>query len=161
MDQHHWILGTYFYDIFSYLSQTSPLYYDVLSHSSRMNKPFVTFYKIYRGWRTNSPVSIGPPLVFCLPDMNKSCWSHMSDLHRKTFFGYQNIILCHLSGPHASSAWTDFFKWNSKCWKQGLNPQPHGHWKHISLGYCFIFVVVQVIISLYYPLCIDSVQSAW
>jgi hypothetical protein len=79
----------------------------------------------------------------------------------KTFFGYQNIILCHLSGPHASSAWTDFFKWNSKCWKQGLNPQPHGHWKHISLGYCFIFVVVQVIISLYYPLCIDSVQSAW
>jgi hypothetical protein len=34
----------------------------------------------------------------------------MSDMHRKkTFFGYRNIILCHLGGPHASSAWTDLF----------------------------------------------------
>jgi hypothetical protein len=56
------------------------------SHSSQINKPFVTFYKIYNGWRTNSPVSMDPPIVFCLRGMNISCLSHMSVLHRKELF---------------------------------------------------------------------------
>jgi hypothetical protein len=33
--------------------------------------------------------------------------------------------------------------------KQGSNPRPHGHQKPSPLGYCFGFVVVRVIISLY------------
>jgi hypothetical protein len=70
-----------------------------------MNKIFVTCYKICYGWRTNSPVSMDPPIVFCLRGMNISCWSHMLDLHRrKTFFlNYQNIILCLPGGPHDTS----------------------------------------------------------
>jgi hypothetical protein len=70
------------------------------SHSSQISSRFVTFYKIGHGWRTNSPVSKDRPIVFCLRGMNISCWSHMSDLHRKNFFSYWNIILCHFGGPY-------------------------------------------------------------
>jgi hypothetical protein len=59
-----WILGLYFYDVFSDSSQTGPLYCGIFSHSSQMNKPFVTFYKIHHGWRTNSPVSMTHLLYF-------------------------------------------------------------------------------------------------
>jgi hypothetical protein len=46
-----------------------------------------------------------PPIIFYLCGMNISCWSRMSDLHQiKTFFQYQNIILCHLGGPHDTLA---------------------------------------------------------
>jgi hypothetical protein len=85
-DQHRWILGPYFYDVFLDSSQIDPLYCDILSHSSQMNKPFVTFYKIHHGRRTNSPVSMDPPIVFCLRGINISCLSHMSDLHQKQLF---------------------------------------------------------------------------
>jgi hypothetical protein len=45
-------------------------------------------------------VNLDAPIVFCLHGMNISCWSHMSDMHRKRFFYYRNIILCQLGGPH-------------------------------------------------------------
>jgi hypothetical protein len=65
----------------------------------------VVFHKIYHGWRTIISISMDPPIVFWLCGMNISCWSHMSDLHpKKLFFDYQNIILCHLGGPHDTLA---------------------------------------------------------
>jgi hypothetical protein len=73
------------------------------SYSSQIISPFVMFYKIRHGWRKNSPVSMNPRIVFCLCGMNISCWSHMSDLHRKLFY-YRNIILYHLGGPHDTLA---------------------------------------------------------
>jgi hypothetical protein len=93
--------------LFSDSSQSGPLYSDIFSHSSQMNKPFVTFYKICHGWRTNSPVSMVPPIIFCLRGTNISCWSYMSDLHQ--FFYYWNLILCHLGSPHDTFAlgWPD------------------------------------------------------
>jgi hypothetical protein len=66
-----------------------PIILWLFSHSLQINSPFVTFYKIHHGWRTNSPVSIDPPIVFYLCGMNISCWSNMSDMHWKKLFDYQ------------------------------------------------------------------------
>jgi hypothetical protein len=90
----------------------------------RWIKPFVMFYKIHHGWRTNSPVSMYPPIVFCLHGMNISCWSHKSDLYQKNFFKllkynimsswlptwHIDVRLAHMSAQHGM----DFFRWNSK-----------------------------------------------
>jgi hypothetical protein len=55
------------------------------SHSSQINSPFVTFYKIRHEYRTNSPISMDPHIVLCWRGMNISYWSDMSDLHKKLF----------------------------------------------------------------------------
>jgi hypothetical protein len=161
-----WILGPYFYDIFSDSAQTGPLSCDIFPHLSQISSPFVTFYKIRRAWKTNSSVSIDPPIVFCLRGMNISCWSHLSDLHQiKMFFllpkynimsplwptGHIGVMVAHMSAQLGMKFY--FFRRNSKgCGEWGLNPQPHGHRKPLPLGYCFSFVVMRVSMSLYYVL---------
>jgi hypothetical protein len=77
------------------------------------------FYQICHGWRTNSQLSMDPHVVSCLPSLNISCWSHMSDWH-------QNIISCHLGrlesgwptcqiGPHVSLS-----LWQNHLWNEGF-----------------------------------------
>jgi hypothetical protein len=136
-----WILGPYIYDIFSGSSQTGTLYCDVFSHSSQINSPFVTFYKIHHGCRPNSPISMDPPIVFYLCGMNISYWSHMSDLHQKIIFLLPKYNTMALWWP----------TWHISIRVANRSCQ-HGHWKPLPLGYCWGFVVMWVNVSLYYVL---------
>jgi hypothetical protein len=139
----------------------------------RWINPLLMFYKIRHGWRTNSPVSMDPPIVFCLHGMNISCWSHMSDLHRKKNLTtkYNNMSpWC----PHASSPldW-NFFKMKLKMLKIGFEPmtpwQLEDYTTKLLLHLCccasyYFFVLcsvywfcpVSMVIGLTY-----QVQSAW
>jgi hypothetical protein len=104
----------------------------ILWHSFKFitdEQPFVTFYWIHHGWRTNSPVSMDPPVIYCLRGMNISCWSHMSDWH-------QNIITCHLGpcvGLAYMSAWAKFYFKKIKMLKMGVEPRTSRLW--LPLGF--------------------------
>jgi hypothetical protein len=104
MDQHHYILGPYFYDILLDSSQTGPLHYDIFSHSSRMNKPFVTSIKFVMDEESIVQSAWTHLLFFAyvawIYNVGPTCQIGI----KKNFFNYCNIILCHLSGPHVALA---------------------------------------------------------
>jgi hypothetical protein len=83
----------------------------------------VTFFRIHHRWI--NPLWRSIKFIMDEESIVQSAWTHLLFLAyvawiyhvgptcqigtKNLFLDYQNIILCHLVGPHASSTWTEFF----------------------------------------------------